>query len=236
MGWGIFACKTDAWLGFSDKFSGFGGEEGYIHEKFRQAGRKIWCLPFLKWVHRFQRPRGIQYKLDLKDRIRNYFQGFIELNKDPQEIIDHFTQEAPDIDCAALLEEVKSGKVMDPPSISQTITWDVSSIKFNSPVEFQYFRMEFFNDCFLNKIKMLPSKGVTPAIRSTSLTGAEAIFDARDDKFCTISYENEIKELSLDYGKQISPTCINIYHSNGMIMCYTSKDGESWTMISEINI
>ena len=83
---------------------------------------------------------------------------------------------------------------------------------------------------------MLPSKGVTPAIRSTSLTGAEAIFDARDDKFCTISYENEIKELSLDYGKQISPTCINIYHSNGMIMCYTSKDGESWTMISEINI
>ena len=112
-GLGIFACKADAWLGFNEKFSGFGGEEGYIHEKFKQAGHKIWCLPFLKWVHRFQRPRGVHYPLELKDRVRNYFIGFLELGKDTQEIIDHFEGQAPDIDCEQLLRDVQEG--IDPP-------------------------------------------------------------------------------------------------------------------------
>lgn len=167
-GLGIFACKTKAWLGFSDKFSGFGGEEGYIHDKFRQAGHKIWCLPFLKWVHRFQRPRGIQYKLDIRDRIRNYFVGFIELGKDPQEIIDHFNEEAPDIDCLQLLKEVQEGKVDqkkfgEGPREKWTIDKDpdkgaplstVSSIKFNGPMAVKYLKVEFFSSCILKAIKV----------------------------------------------------------------------------------
>ena len=81
-GLGVFSCAKEAWLGFNDLFKGFGGEEGYIHEKFRQAGRKTWCLPFFRWIHRFQRPRGLPYKNIIEERIRNYFIGFSELKLD----------------------------------------------------------------------------------------------------------------------------------------------------------
>ena len=35
-GLGLFACRRAAWPGFNPQFRGFGGEEGYIHEKFRR--------------------------------------------------------------------------------------------------------------------------------------------------------------------------------------------------------
>jgi len=54
-GLGLFCCRKDAWPGFNPRFRGFGGEEGYIHEKFRQAGGQTLCLPFLRWMHRFTR-------------------------------------------------------------------------------------------------------------------------------------------------------------------------------------
>ena len=47
-GMGLFACRRAAWPGFNPGFRGFGGEEGYIHEKFRQAGGRTLCLPFMK--------------------------------------------------------------------------------------------------------------------------------------------------------------------------------------------
>jgi hypothetical protein len=61
-GLGLFACRRDAWLGFNPRFRGFSSEEGYIHGKFRQARRCTLCLPFLRWVHRFNRPFGTQYQ------------------------------------------------------------------------------------------------------------------------------------------------------------------------------
>ena len=78
-GLGLFVCRRDAWLGFNPRFRGFGGEEMYIHEKFRKAGRKVWCLPFLRWVHRFGRPNGVRYPLDIWDKARNYVLGLTEL-------------------------------------------------------------------------------------------------------------------------------------------------------------
>jgi hypothetical protein len=57
-GLGLFACRRAAWPGFNPEFRGFGGEEGYIHEKFRRAGGRTLCLPFLRWMHRFTRPLG----------------------------------------------------------------------------------------------------------------------------------------------------------------------------------
>ena len=39
-GLGMFMAKKDSWLGFNEHFRGFGGEEVYIHEKYRKAGRK----------------------------------------------------------------------------------------------------------------------------------------------------------------------------------------------------
>ncbi len=87
-GMGLFGCRKDAWLGFNPKFKGFGGEEGYIHEKFRKAGRKVICLPWMKWCHRFGYKGN--YPLNMVDRIRNYFIGFKELGLDPKPIYDHF--------------------------------------------------------------------------------------------------------------------------------------------------
>ena len=87
-GLGLFGCKKDAWLGFNPDFKGFGGEEGYIHEKFRQAGRKVMCLPWIGWIHKFR--HSAPYPLDISDRIRNYLIGFDELGLDKQPIYNHF--------------------------------------------------------------------------------------------------------------------------------------------------
>ncbi len=89
-GLGLAACRRAAWLGYNPSFRGFGGEEGYIHEKFRQAGARTLCLPFLRWLHRFARPMGVQYPNRWEDRIRNYLVGFRELGLPTEGIIDHF--------------------------------------------------------------------------------------------------------------------------------------------------
>lgn len=90
-GLGLFACRKSAWLGFNPRFKGFGGEEGYIHEKFRQAGHQTLCLPFLRWVHRFYRA-GVPYPLNWGDRIYNYYIGNIELGIDQEQTKNHFTE------------------------------------------------------------------------------------------------------------------------------------------------
>jgi hypothetical protein len=82
MGLGLFTCRKDAWLGFNEHFRGFGGEEMYIHEKFRRAGHKALCLPFLRWWHDFSRPGGVRYPLNMYDRARNYLLGHLELGLD----------------------------------------------------------------------------------------------------------------------------------------------------------
>lgn len=81
-GLGAFACRRDAWLGFHPGFRGFGGEEGYIHEKYRLAGHRALCLPAFTWVHRFGRPAGVPYPLARQDKVRNYVIGFQELGLD----------------------------------------------------------------------------------------------------------------------------------------------------------
>ena len=91
-GAGLFACRKDAWLGFNFRFSGFGGEEGYMHEKFRQARRKVLCLPFLRWLHRFDRPTGVPYNINWISRIRNYYCGANELGSDHKGIKNHFSE------------------------------------------------------------------------------------------------------------------------------------------------
>jgi hypothetical protein len=89
-GLGLFACRKAAWPGFNRKFRGFGGEEGYIHEKFRRQGGRVLCLPFLRWAHRFDRPSGTRYENRWEDRIRNYLIGWHELGMDSQATLEHF--------------------------------------------------------------------------------------------------------------------------------------------------
>tara|TARA_R110000772_G_scaffold49207_4_gene113309 strand:- start:18222 stop:19535 length:1314 start_codon:yes stop_codon:yes gene_type:complete len=105
-GCGIFLARTSSWLGFNEKFEGFGGEEGYIHEKYKKSGRKIWCVPFLRWLHRFNRPRGVPYPLNLNQRIKNYLIGHRELELPIDDIVEHFSKNRPEINIQSLINEV----------------------------------------------------------------------------------------------------------------------------------
>lgn len=93
MGLGVFSCRKDAWLGFNKNFKQFGGEECYIHEKFRQKGHKCLCIPGFKWNHRFGRPTGVQYPLSNWHKARNYFLGLTEIGKDVEIARHHFVDD-----------------------------------------------------------------------------------------------------------------------------------------------
>jgi hypothetical protein len=102
-GLGLFSCRKDSWLGFNSKFRGFGGEEGYIHTKYKMIGKKTICLPSLCWLHRFERPLGVPYSLDIKERFRNYMIGFQEIGRDVQEVINIFKDSVS----SSYIDEVK---------------------------------------------------------------------------------------------------------------------------------
>lgn len=91
-GLGAFACRKAAWPGFNAHFRGFGGEEGYVHEKFRQRGARTLCLPFFRWLHRFQRPFGVPYRNIWEDRVRNYLIGYSELGQSSEELRAHMSE------------------------------------------------------------------------------------------------------------------------------------------------
>ena len=95
-GLGLFACRRAAWPGFSTRFRGFGGEEGYIHEKVRQQGGRVLCLPFLRWLHRFERPMGVPYRIKWEDRVRNYLIGRHELGLPIDDVVQHFCEHLGD--------------------------------------------------------------------------------------------------------------------------------------------
>jgi hypothetical protein len=86
-GMGLLAFERANWVGINKHFKGFGAEEGYIAEKFKRNGGKNICLPYLKWNHRFGRPNGVKYPLILEDRIWNYFIGWLEITKNPNDIM-----------------------------------------------------------------------------------------------------------------------------------------------------
>jgi hypothetical protein len=88
-GLGVFACRRSAWPGINPGFRGFGGEEGYLHEKFRQRGGRVICLPALRWTHRFNRPLGVPYPIKWEDRIRNYILGRRELGLPIDDVVEH---------------------------------------------------------------------------------------------------------------------------------------------------
>lgn len=91
MGMGAFSCKKNEWLGFNPLMRGFGGEEFYIHEKYRKKGGRCICLQDFKWIHRFGRPNGIPFPNTLEDRVYNYFIGRFDINENYQDISDFFS-------------------------------------------------------------------------------------------------------------------------------------------------
>jgi hypothetical protein len=109
-GLGLAACRKAAWLGYNPRFMGFGGEEGYIHQKFRNAGARTLCLPFLRWMHRFNRPLGTPYRNKWEDRIRNYLIGFEEVGLDTELLEKHFRDITSDTVVNSVIEKLNLEK------------------------------------------------------------------------------------------------------------------------------
>jgi len=107
-GLGVFSCRAESWPGFHPGFRGFGGEEGYLHEKFRQAGRRCLCLPWLRWMHRFGRPHGVPYPLTVDDKLRNYLLGHAELGLDPGPVLAHFAEYLPTERISTIAAQVRT--------------------------------------------------------------------------------------------------------------------------------
>lgn len=107
-GLGLFACRKEAWPGLNPRLRGFGGEEGYLHEKFRQRGGRVLCHPRLGWLHRFPRPAGATYPNNWEDRVRNYYLGWSEVGWDLAPVRSHFRELlGSELDVDALLERVR---------------------------------------------------------------------------------------------------------------------------------
>ena len=162
-GLGAFACRKDGWLGFNRLFRGFGGEEWYIHEKFRQSGKKTLCLPFLRWTHRFRRPGGSKYHLHRDDRVYNYFVGHSELGADVAPIFEHFKDNVGHERCTQLYDLAKKDMLLNPLRLRNSapeipivtclmVVNNTSEIHLNEAVESfhrQYYRareLVIFND------------------------------------------------------------------------------------------
>lgn len=93
MGLGLFCCRKDSWLGFNPLFREFGGEEFYIHTKFRKSGALCLCLPMLRWQHRFGDPEGGRKSpLSLHGKVRNYILGHQELSIPLDRLRRHYVE------------------------------------------------------------------------------------------------------------------------------------------------
>lgn len=100
-GMGCMSFEKTAWHGINPHLTHFGGEQGYISEKFRSWGGENLCLPSFKWVHRFGRPAGVKYPLSLEDRAWNYFIGWMDIYKNVNhpkilEIYNYFKNKLPE--------------------------------------------------------------------------------------------------------------------------------------------
>ena len=80
-GLGAFACRREAWPGFHESFTGYGGGEVYLCEKFRQRGDRVLCLPAFRWWHNFMGYDQPAYARDWKDWARNTLTTAVELDR-----------------------------------------------------------------------------------------------------------------------------------------------------------
>ncbi len=98
-GCGLFACRRDAWPGFHPKLRGFGPEEYHIHQRIRRGGGKCYCLPWLRWCHRFGNPDGTRPPgLHPEERLRGHLITYLDTGAPPLEIMRrHFVEEAKSV-------------------------------------------------------------------------------------------------------------------------------------------
>ena len=84
-GLGVFSCETKNWLGFNNYLEALVVKKDTFTKNLDRTAAKAMCVPKFKWLHRFGRPDGVKYPLVLEDRIWNYFVGWLELTKIPND-------------------------------------------------------------------------------------------------------------------------------------------------------
>lgn len=242
-GLGVFLAKTKEWLGFNEKFEGFGGEEGYIHEKYRQQGRKIWCLPFLVWLHRFDRPAGIPYPNIIESRIRNYIIGRQELNLPFDDVVDHFSTTYPNIDIERIV-----GQISNP----EMHAWTESKINFKTPSYHRYIKYEVLGSYdghgAIQHCEVLPTPPTAPTVREFSSTSDP--HNIRNFADFNVSWQSSLENknqfphtLVLDFTRPVKMSQIITSSRPGLqagmparFKVYVSNDLKQWHQVSDVNV
>lgn len=95
-GLGFYAMRKAAWPQVSDRFRGFGGEEGNFHRLVRRSGGKVLCCPALQWWHDYQDcdnfPKEYNGNTNF-NRVRNYLLWWKFFGEDAKELVticEHF--------------------------------------------------------------------------------------------------------------------------------------------------
>ena len=89
-GLGVFCTQRESWVGFHEEMNGFGCVESVLCEKYRKANRKVMCLPFLKWFHRFTDYVTQSYSITEYDSARNHIIGFREVKWELDSLLRHY--------------------------------------------------------------------------------------------------------------------------------------------------
>ena len=83
----------------------------------------------MKWIHRFARPKGVPYPLDIKDRIINYLIGWSELGMNYQEVLEFFKSSLNTNQIGEILKEFTKA-LGTPMSISPAKDYKTSKVAY----------------------------------------------------------------------------------------------------------
>jgi hypothetical protein len=121
MGMGCFYVDKRTWPGFNPQFYGFGGEEIYIHEKYRKLGGSCYFVGGMEWWHRFLHI-GQRAPALLEHKVRNYILGLTEVGISLDECRAHF------ISASKMSGQRFDEIVANPDSVSRSETSVISLI------------------------------------------------------------------------------------------------------------
>ncbi|MER5781518.1 glycosyltransferase [Streptomyces mobaraensis] len=94
---GLFACRTEVWPGLNPRLRGAGAEVGPLHKRFRAAGARALCLPFLRWTRRSVRPPGTAVPVETADRCRDHLLAWEEAGLAVEPVVDHYRETCGDV-------------------------------------------------------------------------------------------------------------------------------------------
>ena len=114
-GMGLFSFWREAFKPLKESYRCFGGEEGIIAERVRQAGGKTVCHPKLGWWHRFDWPIRRPFPMDMKEKVRNYYIGWLSLygsldHPKMQEMTDYWRTVLSEEDLVDVLQQALHGR------------------------------------------------------------------------------------------------------------------------------